>query len=412
MGTPKTGGGYPFLRSILDQIDDSDLIAALAPPPARNGRTGRPSYPTRALFRARLAKDLLNIPYVVELVERLVHDQGLRDICEFDDTVPSESTFSRFYKRLEAHQPLVDECLNHLTDALREHLPDLGESVAIDSTSIEAFANPNRKVVIDPDAKWGVKHSSRSSSKDGTAWFFGYKAHFVCDANHGIPLGFAVTPGNTNDGNMFAPMLDEAMNNLPWLKPNYVIADRGYDFKKCYQAAVDRGIVPIIHIRDTKAKNSSPVYDPVAGAPTCLGKTPMAYVRTDPETGHHLFQCAKGGCHLKPKSNGAWQYCDDEIWEHPMNNLRVLGIVARASEEWEAHYDKRQSVERLNGSLKRSRNLDTHFSRHINRMRLHVTLSLLAYQATALARMRMEGIKNLRQMRVGVNATVALGMAA
>ena len=411
MGTPKTGGGYPFLRSILDQIDDSDLIAALAPPPARNGRTGRPSYPTRALFRARLAKDLLNIPYVVELVERLVHDQGLRDICEFDDTVPSESTFSRFYKRLEAHQPLVEECLNHLTDALREHLPDLGESVAIDSTSIEAFANPNRKVVIDPDAKWGVKHSSRNNSKDGTEWFFGYKMHTLADADHGIPLGFIITPGNTNDGNMFALTLDKAMSTHEWLKPRYVIADRGYDYKKCYQAAVDRNMVPIIHIRDTKAKGSSPVYDPVAGAPMCLGKTPMEYVRTDPETGQHLFRCPKGGCHLKPKSNGAWRYCDDEVWEDPADNLRVLGVVARASDEWKEHYAKRQSVERLFGSLKRSRNLEDHSSRNISRMRLHATLSLLAYQSTALARIMQDGIKDMRQMRVGVAGTAMAGLA-
>ena len=129
-------------------------------------------------------------------------------------------------------------------------------------------------------------------------------------------------------------MINKAMDNLAWLKPNYVIADRRYDYKKCYQAADERGIVPIIHIRDTKGKNSSPVYDPVAGDPTCLGKKPMEYVRTDPETGHHLFRCAKGGCHLKPKSNGAWRYCDTDIWENPMENLRIVGIVARQSPEW------------------------------------------------------------------------------
>ena len=169
--------------------------------------------------------------------------------------------------------------------------------------------------------------------------------------------------------------------------------------------------MPIIHIRDDSGREGK-VYNKVAGATTCLGMTPMEYVRTDPETGHHLFRCAKGGCHLKPKSNGAWRYCDDEVWEDPMENLRVLGVVARASEEWTEHYAKRQSVERLFGSLKRSRNLETHFSRNINRMRLHATLSLLAYQATALARVRTEGMRNLRQMRVGLSATAGLRMAA
>ena len=45
-------------------------------------------------------------------------------------------------------------------------------------------------------------------------------------------------------------------------------------------------------------------------------------------------------------------------------------------------------------------------------MILHATLSLLAYQATALARVKAEGIMELRQMRVGVSATVGLRMAA
>ena len=411
MGTPKTGGGYPFLRSILDQIDDSDLIAALAPPPAKDGRTGRPAFSHRALLRARLVKDLLNIPYVVELVERLVHDQGLRDICGFDDTVPSESTFSRFYKRLVPYQPLVEECLNRLTDSLREYIPDLGESVAIDSTSIEAYANPNRKVVIDPDANWGVRHDARSKTKDGTEYFFGYKMHTLADADHGVPLGFIITPGNKNDTTMFKPVLDKAMGDLPWLEPKYVIADRGYDSAKNNRIAVELGMVPIIHIREPSGKTTK-VYDNVSGAPTCIGQRPMEYVRTDPESGHHLFRCKRGGCELKVKGTKAIRHCQDWVWEDPMNDLRVLGVVARASEEWNEHYAKRQSVERLFGSLKRSRNLEVHFSRNINRMRLHATLSLVAYQATALARAKEDRLENLRQMRVGVSAMAKLEMAA
>ena len=88
------------------------------------------------------------------------------------------------------------------------------------------------------------------------------------------------------------------------------------------------------------------------------------------------------------------------------------GVVARASEEWSEHYAKRQAVERLFGSLKRSRNLEVHFSRNINRMRLHATLSLVAYQATALARAKEDELDNLRQMRVGVSATAGLRMVA
>ena len=59
-----------------------------------------------------------------------------------------------------------------------------------------------------------------------------------------------------------------------------------------------------------------------------------------------------------------------------------------------------------------ARLLEVHFSRNINRMRLHATLSLVAYQATALARAKEDSLENLRQMRVGMGAVDGLRMAA
>ena len=416
MGTPSRGeGGYSFLSVILDQIDDSELLAALETP----YMTGRPSYPLRALWRAKLSQHVLNIPFVVDLVERLRVSWEFREVCGFGDTAPSESTFSRFTRRLTRYERLVVDCLNSLTAALKEHIPSLGETVAIDSTAIEAWANPNRKTIRDVNAKWGVKHSARSSSKDGTEFFFGYKAHVLADADHGIPLGFIFTPGNTNDGKMFRPVLDKTIEELPWLKPSFVVADRGYDTVKNHRDSVDRGMVPIIHIRDLRSKKSSQIYDPVAGAPTCLGKTAMEYVHTDPATGHHLFQCKKGGCSLKDKSNGAWQYCDDEVWEDPYDNLRVVGIVARQSDEWWEHYAKRQAIERLFRSTKHSRLMNTHRYMSMDKVGLHTTLSLLTWQATALAQIKIDGAvkigttgkANFRQMRVGAS-TAELSMAA
>ena len=84
------------------------------------------------------------------------------------------------------HRHLVDECLDKVTDALHEVLPDLGETVAVDSTSVESFSNPNRKVISDPEARWGVKHKAKAK-EGGVDWFFGYKMHLLADANYGIP---------------------------------------------------------------------------------------------------------------------------------------------------------------------------------------------------------------------------------
>ena len=389
-----------FICTILDGIDDINLLEALKPPPAKHGRTGRPPFPVRAMWRGWLCKYLLNIPYNVVLIEYLESDRRLREVCGFDDTVPAAPTWSRFHSRLSEFQSMVDDILDILTTKLKELLPGLGESVAIDSTSVESFANPNRKHVRDHDAKWGVKHSAKAK-EDGTEYFFGYKMHMVADADYGIPLAFRVTPGSTNDSTMLPGVMDKARDRLPWLDPKYLIADRGYDSEKNHRYSVEQGTVPIIHIRETDKNKNSPVYNNVLGCPTCMGGVPMVYIRTDPETGYHLFRCVSSGCHLKPKSNGAWQYCDTDVWEDPMENLRIIGIVARQSPEWTKHYKKRQWVERLFSSLKRSRGLEGHTALNIRRVTLHLTMSTLAYQATALARAVLGQFKKIRLMRVG-----------
>ena len=138
------------------------------------------------------------------------------------------------------------------------------------------------------------------------------------------------------------------------------------------------------------------------GAPTCMGLQAMEYVRTDPETGHHLFRCPAEGCPLKAKSSGAVLYCDSEVWEDPMENLRVLGIIWRGSKEWDKHYAKRMCIERIFRGLKHSRGLEGHMVRGMAKIRLLCSLSPLSYQATVLARLKVGDVKNLRRMRVKV----------
>ena len=402
MGTPpKAGGGSPSLKSIFDGVDDSKLLAALEAPYT----TGRPPYPARALLRAFLAKHLLNISYNVDLVQRLRSGHELRDACGFGHHTPSAPTLSRFFSRLVPHEALVERCISTATGRMRRYLPNLGETMAIDSTDIEAWAHPRRHA--DPDARWGVRHVIRSAGGEEMEYYFGYKAHTLVCADSGVPLGFILTTANTNDAPMFTPLADKAMKSLPWLKPSFIVADRGYDSERNHRAAVSRGITPIIHIR-SNPKGSSVIYDPVAGAPTCLGKQAMRYIRTDPETGHHLFRCPGQGCQLKTEGSKAIRHCDDEVWENPADNLRVVGIVARQSREWWALYNKRQSVERLFRSAKHSRLLDTHQQRCLERVRLHTALSLLAYSLTALAWLkakgkvetRTAGRADFRQMRI------------
>ena len=97
----------------------------------------------------------------------------------------------------------------------------------------------------------------------------------------------------------------------------------------------------MIHIRgpQTADKLHRGIYSPM-GSPTCLGKVPMAYVRTDPETGHHLFRWRPEGCPLKTNRANGLLHCDSEVWEDPADNLRIVGVLPRESPEWKRQYAK------------------------------------------------------------------------
>ncbi len=398
--------GLRYLKEILDSINADELIKKLI----WRRRNGRPGYSPRAMFRAWLCKYLLEIPTNVKLVERLKLSSGLREVCGFYHGAPSETAISRFTSRLPEYQDMVDRCFAQVTEKVRGFLPDLGKDVAIDSTSIESYSNPNRKVVSDPDAAWGVKHTARSKPKEKkpnetkTEWFFGYKLHMVSDANHEIPLDMILTPGNENDSPLLKDVFKKAKTTYKWWKPKHLIADRGYDSGPNHEYLIDQKTTPVIHIRKPTADDK--MYDGIfndKGEPTCMGMKPMVYVKTHPETGRHLYRCRGEGCHLKTEGTKAITHCDTEEWFDPADNPRVLGPLPRQSEEWKALYKKRMSIERIFKNTKHSRLLDGHLFRRMEKIRLHGTISMLTYSATVLTRLRRRE-RNPRRIKVKLAA--------
>ena len=407
---PKSG--YRFLASILDGLHVAPILDALQ----SQRTTGRPGYSPRAMLRAYLAKFILKIRYNNQLLERLRGSRKLRDVCGLGDDVPSESVLSRFVTRLADHQDLFEQCLVNVTEDLRElaprvkqhpgkqdqPLPPLGAVLAVDSTLFETYSNPNRPVVSDPDARWGLKHSAKT--KEGKKeWGFGYKMHLVSDATHGVPLAFTITPANESDSTELPRAVRKTLGAYPWLQPAYLLADRGYDSLPNHEFLVKQGITPVIHIRKPTAKDG--LHDGIytaQGEPTCMGKKPMEYIRTDPATGHHLYRCRGEGCPLKTGGVKPIIHCDGEVWEDPKNNLRVIGVLPRSSRGWKRLYRLRMSIERIFRSLKHSRGLEGHMVRGMKKITLHATLSVLTCQATVLARLRAGDVEKMRQMAVKV----------
>ncbi len=398
---------FGLIGTILDELHHDELIAKL-----NDYRwTGRPGYAPEVMWRATLVRYLLRLRYTRDLIAQLKASRLLRRVCGLRDTVPHEGTFSRFYARLADHKNLVDAAIKDVAErvgaeierlrhegVVPEKAPAPGRMVAIDSSDVEAWGNgkvkPDKR--IDREAAWG--HRTAKLAVDGEELFYGYKLHAVCDAYYGTPLAWAVLPANANDSPTLPPLVDQLKRNHSNLPVRYMMADRGYDALSNFKDLDDRRIYAVIQVREM-GKDKQNGYT-AQGQPRCLGGQPMQYVGTKKGKGH-LFRCPAEGCELKGERTYLGDRCQSqhyEGWDGEL--LRRVGRLPRASKRWATLYKKRTSVERMFGSLKRSRLLDRHCYLGIKKVRLHVGLSLLTYTGTMLGRLLEDDYAGMREMKV------------
>ena len=230
------------------------------------------------------ASRYLGIGSLSALIARLNNAPALRSVAGFTDSLPSYATFWRAFDQLASMPKLIARCCDDLLDRLAELAPGLGQEVAVDATTIEAYANPNRKHTVlnpdgpaDADASWTKKNSARDPSQQERV--FGYKAHGVVDANHDAPLGMVITTAKRNDSRFLLPRLKRLASGHPWFRlasGAVVIADRGYDSKGNNEFVHRNGGVPVIHKRRLlSGKLHDGIYT-AEGVPTCLGGRAMS----------------------------------------------------------------------------------------------------------------------------------------
>ena len=124
----------------------------------------------------------------------------------------------------------------------------------------------------------------------------------------------------------------------------------------------------------------------------------MEFVGQDGQ-GQYVYRCQSGGCHLKEGLHAGILHCDTVFAEDPAAHLRVLGgRTRRGSDEWNALYSKRWSIERIFKSMKESRRLEEHCVRGLKHITLHALMSTLTYQASALVKARAGDLNGMRWM--------------
>ena len=209
---------YTTIEMVLDIIcalpSVQDLLADLG---AKRQRVGLKGYNPLTMFRLFLARYMVSERYVVRFIRRLEMTPRLREVCALTGSIPAESTFSRVFKEIAKEPVRLESAHSEIVELLRVHFPQLGQRVSVDSTDIQGWSNPKRSEPSDPSAAWGVRtaksHSTNSKGgKKATEYFYGYKAHCLCDSIFGIPLSNITLPANENDSPQLQKVLQKAQD--------------------------------------------------------------------------------------------------------------------------------------------------------------------------------------------------------
>lgn len=225
---------------------------------------GRPLEVHRyAFIKAFLAKTLWNTSETKDLIDYLKVDRALRVICGFDGRttkVPSESTFSREFKKLsewdvasKIHEQLIAK---HCSRELYEHLAidasaiEVAEKAKVidkkERTVAEQRDKTTEEIVADlpTECNFGTKKNSNGKK---VIWK-GYKLHCVVN-EYNVPIASLVTSASVNDSLCATPLFRMSESRVDGL---YYLMDKGYDASATRAEITDNGKVALIDFKATR----------------------------------------------------------------------------------------------------------------------------------------------------------------
>jgi hypothetical protein len=353
------------LAGLLDSPEIAGLISELE----ATRWTGRPGYPLRSMVGMALAKSLYAIPTWTRTVALVREHSALQAALGCDGEPPSEWACYRFAAKLREHKHLLDACIASVVERVKDEVPEVGKDIAIDASDMAAYANGQRFVskggrersddeFSDPDASWG--HRSAVSTRKGGG-FYGYRLHMAVDTATDLLLAWRVETARSHETNAVAPLLDR-LHGLG-IEPETCAMDKGYDNNAVYGACLERGIDPVIPLRET------PDVKRGAHKPPCCEHGEWRFAGADRKRGATKWRCPTGEC--QPAS--VWIKAD-----------RLHPLIPRETLRWRGLYKRRGAVEREFGRLKNEWALTPLRVRGSERVQLHADMTILAKLAGRL----------------------------
>jgi hypothetical protein len=413
------------LRLVLEHLPDEALMKKLE----AHRDKGRDDYPIRPVWNSVLAGIVYQHKSVESLRRELLRNGELRESCGFDphkgsDAVPPSYGYTRFLKLLITFKSEIDALFDTLVDTLKELLPELGFSVAVDSKGVSSAGRPTKETEEDGrrdrDADWGKK-TYRGQREDGSLWekvvkWFGYKIHLMVDTTYEMPIGYRVTRASESDTKQLLPMVKEVKQKHPriYKDMNQVVADKGYDSEEnCRELYDEHGMKPVIDIRcmwrdkETKLLDAERVdnivYDEVGTVyclcPATLEQRRMAYGGFEKDRRALKYVCPIRAYGLTCQGSDQCGHAMKSERVSLEMDRRIFTPIARSSYAWEREYKKRTAVERVNSRFDVSFGFEKHFIRGQKKMEVRVGLALCVMLAMAVGRIK-EGRQELMRSLV------------
>lgn len=390
---------------VLDMLDPRELFAALERIRGDRGN-GASNW---VLFNCLIAFMLWGARKVTEGIRLLEEDKGVRDIVGIGawEEIPSVWSFYRFIIRLckQECQKALEEMFVGLVKQLKELLPGFGKHLVGDSTKIHSYAS-GRKLSADEEASWKklekkIKDPFGKLVKNVEKWF-GYKAHFLTDADYELPIAFYTSTAKYNDNTIFPKLWQKAKTEQPWILEvtNYVGLDMGYDDGKVYKQILEDNMISIIKIRNMVEEENKCI--DLGTAPVCpnnLGLTFDGYERKRKKIRYRKPRvCKISVCNFRKNcSLGV-------VRISPEKDPRKLVPIPRDTLKFKRLNNKRTSIERVNSRLKEHYNLDGLKGYGLKTTNLFVNLSLLCMNAFALYIAKRGDIEEVRRIHYALAA--------
>jgi hypothetical protein len=207
-------------------------------------------------LRALMLRQLLQIPYIKDLVKRLSRDSYLREACGYKDKTPTEAHFTQMRKRVGVEGfKQMEKWLRREALKIRSAQPlssvGLIQAACLDGTDIPAWSSRDphdtRRGRGDPEARVGRNKSGSFS--------LGYLSLMMSDIE-GFALGHVEDSLNVNEKKLVEPLLERVLGED--MEVELLAADSQFESCELFEAIESRKLEHVIPWRRLKNRVNPP----------------------------------------------------------------------------------------------------------------------------------------------------------